>query len=76
MTLVASKRPPSPTSMIDGVGRMLGKQHEGHGGEDFEDGDRLAAVGVGDARHRFGEHPVLDQPCRRPVRPGGSARAS
>ena len=28
---------------------MLGKQHEGHGGEDFKDGDVLAAIGGRDA---------------------------
>ena len=46
-----------------GIGRMLRKQHEGHRGEYLEDGDRLAAIGLGDARHRFGKHPVLDQPA-------------
>ena len=33
------------------IGRVLGKQQEGHGGGDLEDGDRLAAIGLGDARH-------------------------
>ena len=38
------------------IGRMLGEQQEGHGRQDLEDGDRLAAIGLGDARDRFGQH--------------------
>ena len=42
------------------IGRMLGKQHEGDGGEDFEDGDRLAVIGLGHACDRLGEDLVVD----------------
>ena len=58
------------------IGRMLGKQQEGHGGQDLEDGDRLAAIGLGDARDGFGQHLVVDQPAAARRGRAGSARAS
>jgi len=43
------------------IGRLLGKQDEGDRGKDFEDGDRLAAIGLGDARNGFRQQRIVDE---------------
>jgi hypothetical protein len=43
------------------VGRLLGKQDEGDGGEDFEDGDRLAAIGLRHPRDGFRQQRIIDE---------------
>src|SRR5690606_7694285 len=53
------------------VGRMFRKEHERHGREDFEDGDRFSSVGLGGAFDRAGQKGVVNQPAaalmRQPV---------
>ena len=67
MTLVASSRPPRPTSRISGVGWMLGEGQEGGSGRDLEIGDVIAGVGgAGCARARRRARPRRwGAPCRR-----------
>ena len=44
-----------------GIGRMLRKEQESDCGEDLENGDLLAPVGVGHPGQRVGEHVVGNQ---------------
>ncbi len=48
------------------VGRMFGEQQEGDGGQDLEDGDRLAAIGFCHPRDGVGEHRHRPPAARRP----------
>jgi hypothetical protein len=53
-----------------GIGWMLGKQDEGDGRQDLENGDLLAGIGFGDTAQGVGEHGIIDQLRRaRPSTP-------
>ena len=61
ITLVASSRPPRPTSSSTHIGRMLREQAERRRGFDFENGDRRAGIGALAMFERRAQFVVADQ---------------
>ena len=55
------------------IRRLFGKQQEGDGGQDLEDGDGLAPIGLGDARDGFGQQRVVDELAAAPL-PSAASR--
>ena len=67
-TLVASSRPPSPTSSSSRSAGGLGEGEEGRRGGDLEQRDQLAAIGGLGAGEAIDQQSLGDR--RRAVRPG------
>ena len=64
MTFVASKRPPSPTSTIAASAGCSENSTNITAVRISNTVILLAAIGLGDAAHRLGQHGVLDQLSR------------